>query len=602
MLISRGRFIHKFKRGAPLARVVRRTECTFLAMNDSEALARHAVTCADGQYIGAYGNGFMEEWCKLVASAGRLLAHPFELCASAVALLISPPAAEPELQQATSGVGLARQPSPSAAEPELQQATSGVGSAQQPSPSAGEPESQRATSGVGPAWSTEEETLLVLDASCEFHLLQGVGRFADRKFPAVARFEKLLRDLKVEFGDGASRVFLRGAARLAHKRVRALLAPKVDNFKVTLYSRGFHTRFLYNYDVVYKALAAKYSATYQNEQVLAWSKYEAALREWRARDKSHAAQKEPSPPTRARGLRVKACRELRTLGQSLTDPFLVVFGVGRGDLRDTFLSAYATMTQNFRISGMVKARCRQDLCSAMRAGVHQLGAMVGALRCLHYATKARRWTLGRKGLLLHIKVISAHYGWRYIPNVVKMLPFLLVHQNFDHTIMGMPIKPSTSPFLNPTPKKLSERAAHRLGLRDGERPGYWWERVLDALDQLVRLLRLELIFFEQRLQSWDSGAVAAGSVRDDDAGEGLGSHDQHMRACMSGWACRRLQISHLSRCLGVPLGLGAPLCARRFWPPFLSICRILCRHQALVCFDFHVGNPNVRRILVGSSS
>ena len=88
--------------------------------------------------------------------------------------------------------------------------------------------------------------------------------------------------------------------------------------------------------MLYKALAAKLSATYQNEQVLAWSKHEAELREWKLRGDSHVAQKEPQPPTRARGLRVQACRELRTLGQSLTDPFLVVFGVGRGDLRDTF--------------------------------------------------------------------------------------------------------------------------------------------------------------------------------------------------------------------------------------------------------------------------
>ena len=93
MLLSSERFIHKFKRAAPLARVVRRTEYTFLAMSDTEALARHAVTCADGQCIGPYGNGFMAEWCKLA--------------------------------------------SPSAAEP-----------AQQPLPSAGEPESQRAAAGV----------------------------------------------------------------------------------------------------------------------------------------------------------------------------------------------------------------------------------------------------------------------------------------------------------------------------------------------------------------------------------------------------------------------------------------------------------------------
>ena len=232
------------------------------------------------------------------------------------------------------------------------------------------------------------------------------------------------------------------------------------------------------------------------------------------------------------------------------------------------------MTQNFRISGLVKARSRQDLCSAMRAGVHQLGAMVGALRCLHYAVNVRKpgkqpWTLGRKGLLLHIKVISAHYGWRLIPNVVKMLPFLLVHHNFDHTIMGMPIKPRTSPFLSPTPKKLRDRAAHRAELRASEWPGYWWERVLDALDQLVRLLRLDLTFFQNNLQNWDSGSAATGSERDEDADEGVGLQCQRMRAHIGFGLFAFAAQSSLQICSHA-IGSVVRLCMRRFWDSFLS--------------------------------
>ena len=474
-------------------------------MSDAEALARHAVTCADGQYIGPYRNGFTSEWCNLVTSGSKRCAHPF---ANRVRSAAAP---------ATSGGHPERQPSRSVVEPVKHFAHSDDDRASQPSCSAEEPGRQRPRSGADAAWQPTPsadgldrqretsdaagEDVLVLDTSCEFHLLQGVGRFADRKFPAVAQFEKLLRGLKDELGDGASRLYLRGAARLLRKRVRALLAPKVDNFKVTLYSRGFHTRFLYNYDVVYKALAAKLSASYQNEQVLAWSRYEANLQAHKSR------RQEPKPPTRARGLRVKVCRALRTLGQRMTDPFLVVFGVGRGDLRDTFLSAYATMTQNFRLSGLVKARCRQELCSAMRAGT-QLAEMAGALRCLNYAANhhqpgSTRWKLGLKGIRLHIKVICAHLGWRIIPNVVRILPDILAHGDFDRAIMGMSIKPRSSPFLEPTPKKIADRAAHRSALRSSETPSWWWRRVLDALDQLVRLLRMEVIFFEQRLQAWD---------------------------------------------------------------------------------------------------
>ena len=80
--------------------------------------------------------------------------------------------------------------------------------------------------------------------------------------------------------------------------------------------------------------------------------------------------------------------------------------------------------------------------------------------------------------------------------------------------------------MSPTPKKLSARAEHRAHVRAGEWPGYWWLRVIDALDQLARLLRLELIFLEKKLQSWDNGAVAEGSDQEKDAGQGLGSHGQ----------------------------------------------------------------------------
>ena len=75
------------------------------------------------------------------------------------------------------------------------------------------------------------------------------------------------------------------------------------------------------------------------------------------------------------------------------------------------------------------------------------------------------------------------------------------------------IKPGTSPFLDPPPKKVAHRDAYRSRLRSYETPGYWWSRVIDALDQLVRFLRMELIYFQDRLQSWD--------LHFEDAGAGL---------------------------------------------------------------------------------
>ena len=77
----------------------------------------------------------------------------------------------------------------------------------------------------------------------------------------------------LEFGRACSEEFVLTAGEFA-------VTSGESRHGVILYSRGFHTRFLYHYDVLYKALAAKLPATYQNEQVLAWSECDVALREW----------------------------------------------------------------------------------------------------------------------------------------------------------------------------------------------------------------------------------------------------------------------------------------------------------------------------------
>ena len=468
--------IHKFKKGKPLARIVRRSEGSYLAMNDSEALARHAVTCADGQYIGPYGNNFMGEWCELVVAGSKQCACPLG-------------------QDLVVAAWPGQQGSPSAAVPD----------------SAAAPVQQSAAAPVQHGVPAGTPPLPVFDSSCEFHLLQNIGRDVDRLFPDVAKFEHLLRDLKSEFADGASRLYLRGAGCLLGKKVKALLAPRVDNFKVTLYSRGFHTRFLYHYDVLYKALGAKLSANYQNQQLRAWARYDKATRAVASGSESG----NPKRPSVSYGLRVQESRALRTLGQRMTDPFLIVFGLGRGDLRDVFLSAYSTLTQDFKTSSCVKVRSQQEMRSAMRVGIHHLTEMVGALRLLEFVALnpkpgSDRWH-GAGRLRLHIKVLCAHWGWRYVPNVVRILPDILVARNFDRTIMGMPIKPRTSPFMDPVPKKVADREPHRALLRSSESPKYWWSRVLDALSQLVRFLQTELAFFESRFVDWDLDGKPTGA-------------------------------------------------------------------------------------------
>ena len=438
------RSIHKFKKAAPSARVIRHAECSQLAMVDSELLLRHAVTCADGQYVGPYSNGFTAEYCALLSSATGRCVHPFGR-------------SEPGAQS-------------------------------------------------------------TCDSSCEFHLLQGIGRDVDRKFKGAAQFDNLLRSFKTEFGDGSSRLYHRGAARLYGKPYRVLLAPRMDNFKVTLYARGFHTRFMYNYGVLYTALGAKLAASLHNEKVLAFARFERERKDW---DKGASKRKkEPKPPSEKAGLRRRCCRNLRSLGRTMIDPGLVVFGVGRGDLRDMFLGAYSTLTQSFKISALVKTRCQQEMLSAMRGGVQQLAEMIAWMRAIRMIVCDRkrcpqRWEGGPRRLRLTIKVVSAHYAWRLIPNVVRLLPDLLVMRS-DHNryVMGVPVNLVATPFPEPSPKTSADRPAHRSALQESKLPIYYWDQVIDALEKLVRFLRMEVILFEKKLVAWDvdMGSEDAGAL------------------------------------------------------------------------------------------
>lgn len=421
-----------------MARVIRRSERSQLAMVDAELLLRHAVTCADGAYVGPYSTNFTREYCILMSSASGRRVEPF---------------------------------------------------------------GQR-----------EPGSMTTFDASCEFHLLQGIGRDVDRMFKNAARFDDLLRSFKADFDDGGARLYVRGAARLYNKPYRILLAPRVDNFKVTLYARGFHTRFLYNYNVLYTALAARLSATLHNEYVLALTRYERERKAW-----DHGVSKRdkrPEPPSENVGLRRQASRRLRVLGRNMVDVGLLLFGVGRGDLRDVFLGAYSTLTQNYKISALVKVRCQREMLSAMRAGIQQLAEMLAWMRAIRMVVCDRkrcpqRWEGGPRRLRLTIKVVSAHYAWRLMPNVVKLLPDLLVMgSDFNRHVMGMPVNLDSTPFCEPAPKKSADRPAHRSALREARSPDYFWSGVLDALEQLVRFLRMEVITFEKKLVSWD---VAAGS-------------------------------------------------------------------------------------------
>jgi hypothetical protein len=78
---------------------------------------------------------------------------------------------------------------------------------------------------------------LAWESSCEFHILQIVGREVDKRFPLAMGFDTLLRGLQAQFGFGQSKVYTRAAARKLGVKFRTVLAPRADEFKVSLQAR-----------------------------------------------------------------------------------------------------------------------------------------------------------------------------------------------------------------------------------------------------------------------------------------------------------------------------------------------------------------------------
>jgi hypothetical protein len=266
-------------------------------------------------------------------------------------------------------------------------------------------------------------------------------------------------------------------------------------------------RFLRDYEVFRLLLEVDLEILYCNLHQEALQRYKLELAKFNAGKRTSA----PSLPTTRVGLTTKVCKELRSVGRTLMDPKILIFGVGRGDLRNLFIAAYATLTQNYKISALVKVGCQHDMFLAMQSAIAGIAQLAGALRMLSTMMFNRRvcpsrWSLGVQSLRMHVMTFAVHYCWRYIPNVVKLLPGLLVHSQQGYSFQNLPIKLGLSRFAEPPPRKrqtLEERQAEFRTAQNLDHPSEIWRRTIEALDELARWLRLELLEVRGRLVTWD---------------------------------------------------------------------------------------------------
>jgi hypothetical protein len=167
---------------------------------------------------------------------------------------------------------------------------------------------------------------------------------------------------------------------------------------------------------------------------------------------------------------------------------------------------------------MVKVAEQHRMLDAMRGTVASLAGLAGMLRMLfvllYDRKRCQRWRLGRAAARLHIKVCSAHLGWRCIPTVVRILPDLLLPPQMGmHSVAGIVVRLSSSRFLEPLSGSKDERRVAARRQRQEDDMAHIWHETIEALDNMARMLRMELLEFGRRMVSWDAVVLETEGVR-----------------------------------------------------------------------------------------
>lgn len=353
---------------------------------------------------------------------------------------------------------------------------------------------------------------LCWESPCEFHQIQNCGRDTDKRFPWASQFDKLLAWLADKLNYGHGRVTFRGVAAHLGLKWRKILAPRNDNFKITSYSLGCARRFVYLYQALHGALAVEHEAICLFARETAGGLYRKKLENWNNQSGEYAQKrpsKPPKPPSPDVGRGMKEARNIRAYARDMISPGLLLFGLGRADLRSKFLCAYSLHAQSNQSTALVLVQKQHDMLAAMQAAIYGVAMLAGAVRflfCLCWGRgRTQRWTLGRKALRLHIKVMAAHYAWRFIPSVVTALPDLLMPLKEDGSVfrgIGLTAH-ATSMSL-----RFFEAGAKHQGLEKK------WREIEEALSMLARWLRVEASNFRKQIILWDVENTSVAPVAD----------------------------------------------------------------------------------------
>ena len=363
------------------------------------------------------------------------------------------------------------------------------------------------------------------ESPCWFHIAQLVGADADGLARLSGECDELLRALKLEFGFGSGMVLLRAAFKRSGAPPRRVAAPRKDNFKATAYASECFLKFSAMFTVLLQALRWRVSAEVLVAQEVAQKAHAERMLEWSRGGKS----RRPQPPSQRVGWQTKGVRELRMVGARMLSPALLVFGLGRADLRRAFLIPFGLMAQGLQEGRLTRTAHRKCLLDAMAGAALSLCLLAGELRFLKLALgcgaaeRARglpgRLPFTRGRLRRHVEVFVFHRLLRFAPALAKALPDMLypaavtISPHYqgcalsDPFFVASPDEPARLPA-TATAEQREARAKAVAAARHARRMAHWDAHV-DAVSDLARWLREERASLLRRSWGWESGGDSA---------------------------------------------------------------------------------------------
>ncbi len=371
--------------------------------------------------------------------------------------------------------------------------------------------------------------------SCDFHAADHAGHDADRASPLALAFDQYLRLVRRHFAYGNGLAIGRAVAREFQRLIdncsaevcsaergapvpvhasrcgttaanlcrlrwhcwQVPLAPQVGGTRKIVYASNARLRFFRIFPLVYWALLVRMQEVREQARL--------------------ASARAGHTPGRSAGARTAPMRQWCSMGRTLLNIQLMVFGMGRANFRDAFLIRFTRLTQTSLHVGTARFREALRTSEDMLRGIGDLVALRGHVLFLgtlfkmyhlrwhvhHFpaaatspVTDAPGQKFTTKTLSLIFATLAAHSAWRTVPLLCKHLPEVLI----AGTMRGVSVDTTVFAQADDVGADLPQRRHGVAGSEQvRERREHRFREVVDALDALIAWAKEERRSYLQRL-------------------------------------------------------------------------------------------------------